>query len=61
VTKYICNYVKELDLQNPEDRRQILADKKLAKLLDYDREKDGEALTYFYLQKKIQPHFQRVD
>jgi upstream activation factor subunit UAF30 len=57
VTKYICKYIKENDLQNPEDRRQILADKPLARLLKYDRKKDGQPLTYYFLQKKIQPHF----
>jgi upstream activation factor subunit UAF30 len=57
VTKYICNYIKDNDLQNPSDRRQILADKKLAKLLNYDKDREEKPLTYYYLQKKIQPHF----
>ena len=34
VTKFICNYIKENNLQNPSDRREINPDKKLAKLLD---------------------------
>lgn len=56
VTKFICNYVKSNDLQNPKDRRQILPDKKLRTLLKLsDREK--EPLTYYSLQKHIQPHF----
>lgn len=58
VTKYLCNYISEHNLQNPEDRRQILADEKLSALLGYDRETDGKPLTYYYLQNKIQPHFQ---
>jgi len=57
VTNYICNYIRENDLQNPEDRRQILADKKLSSLLRYSKDTDGVPLTYFYMQKKIQPHF----
>jgi upstream activation factor subunit UAF30 len=57
VTKYLCEYVKKKDLQDPADRRRILADKKLAALLNFDEEKDGQPLTYFFLQKKIQPHF----
>jgi len=57
VTKFICNYIKENELQNPEDRRQILADKPLSRLLKYDRKRDGQPLTYYFLQKKIQPHF----
>lgn len=56
VTQFICNYIKENNLQNPEDRRKILPDKKLAKLLGYDA-KDEEPLTYFRIQKLVQPHF----
>lgn len=55
VTKYICNYIKEHDLQNPEDRREILPDDKLKKLLQ--RGKNDPPLTYYRLQQCIQPHF----
>lgn len=55
VTKYICNYIKEHNLQNPQDRRQILADDKLSKLLKHSS--SDTPLTYYLLQKKIQPHF----
>ena len=54
VTKFICNYIKENDLQKPEDRRVILPDAKLKKILNHQ---DGENLTYYSLQKKIQHHF----
>lgn len=54
VTKFICNYIKENDLQKPEDRRVILPDSKLKKILKHQ---DGENLTYYSLQKKIQHHF----
>lgn len=57
VTKYICDYIKKNDLQNPEDRRQILADKKLAKLLDYDSNKDDKPLTYYRIQTYMKKHF----
>lgn len=57
VTKFLCDYIREHDLQNPEDRRQILADEKLKSLLRYDSSVDTEPLTYYYMQKKIQPHF----
>ncbi len=58
VTKYICNYIREKDLQNPEDRRQILPDKKLSALLGVDAKSlKDEPLTYYSLQKRIQPHF----
>ena len=56
VTKLICNYVKTNDLQNPSDRRQILPDKKLRTLLKLG-EKEKDPLTYYSLQRLIQPHF----
>jgi upstream activation factor subunit UAF30 len=58
VTKHLCQYIKEHDLQNPKDRRQIIADDKLQKLLGTD-DKDESPLTYYYLQRKIQPHFKK--
>jgi len=57
VTKYLCNYIKEKNLQNPKDRRQILADSKLAKLLDYDGKKESQPLTYFLIQSHLKKHF----
>jgi chromatin remodeling complex protein RSC6 len=61
VTKFICDYVKSNNLQNEKDRRQILPDAKLCKLLSYDAKKDDKPLTYYYLQKKIQPHFTAIE
>lgn len=57
VTKYLCNYVKENNLQNPADRRQIVADSKLSKLLGYDAKKVDEPLTYYRIQSYIKKHF----
>lgn len=58
VTKYICGYIRENNLQNPDDRRQIVPDKKLQALLKLDKKSlKEEPLTYYSLQKKIQPHF----
>jgi chromatin remodeling complex protein RSC6 len=57
VTKFLCSYIKEHDLQNPEDRRQILADGKLAKLLDYTK---GTPLTYFDMQSHLKKHFPKA-
>ena len=59
VTKLICDYVKSNDLQNPKDRRQILPDKKLKSLLNLS-DNMKEPLTYYSLQKHIQPHFIRA-
>ncbi len=57
VTKFICNYIKENNLQNPVDKRQILADSKLAKLLRYDSKKEELPLTYYRIQTHLKPHF----
>ena len=56
VTKFICGYIREKDLQNPKDRRQIRADDKLSKLLKLDKS-SSEPLTYYSLQRHIQQHF----
>jgi len=58
VTKYLCQYIRDNDLQNPEDRRIIRPDnqlKTLLKLQGQDTEKNP--LTYYSLQKSIQHHF----
>lgn len=57
VTKYICNYIKEHDLQNPEDRRQIRPDSKLQKLLGYNPKKEKKPLMYYSLQTHLKKHF----
>lgn len=56
VTKFICNYIKDNNLQNPSDRRQILVDDALSKLLNHPKNSETP-LTYYLLQKKIQHHF----
>lgn len=61
VTKFLCNYIKENELQNPADRRQILADEKLTKLLKYDVKKEKEPLTYFRVQTCLKNHFIKPD
>ena len=56
VTKFLCNYIKEHDLQNPSDRRVILADDKLASLLGWDKNSDVD-LTYYRMQTQMKNHF----
>ena len=57
VTRYICDYIKKNNLQNPEDRRKIIPDKKLEKLLGH--KKSNGPLTYYNIQTclKNQNHF----
>jgi chromatin remodeling complex protein RSC6 len=56
VTKFLCNYIKVNQLQNPEDRRQILCDDSLSSLLKVDKSSQNP-LTYPGLQQHIQQHF----
>jgi chromatin remodeling complex protein RSC6 len=56
VTKFICNYVKENNLQNPEDRRRIIPDAKLKKLLG----SETKDLRYCDIQTLMKPHFNKV-
>ena len=57
VTKFLCNYIRENNLQNEKDKRQIKPDNKLAKLLNYDEKTADQPLTYFHLQALLKHHF----
>lgn len=59
VTKALCKYIKDNDLQDPEDRRKIKPDGKLSKLLNY-KNKD-EPLTYFRIQSCLKNHFPKSE
>lgn len=54
VTKYISNYVKTHNCFDPNFKRRIIPDAKLAKLL---RVKDGQEVTYLNLQSFLKVHF----
>ena len=54
VTKYLTQYIKQHNLQEPADKRKIKPDNKLSKLLGC---KNGDEVTYFNLQKWMKPHF----
>jgi chromatin remodeling complex protein RSC6 len=59
VTKYICDYISEHNLQNPDDRRQIKPDTKLQKLLGYNPKTAEQPLRYYSIQTQLkkQNHF----
>ena len=57
VTKEINAYIREHKLQDPNNGRKILADKKLSALLSLGK---NEELTYFNLQKYMSPHFAKA-
>jgi chromatin remodeling complex protein RSC6 len=58
VTREINAYIREHNLQNPENRRFIVPDAKLRKLLKLKKE---DELSYFNLQKFMSPHFTKVE
>jgi len=54
ITRFINSYVKEHNLNKPENKRFILPDDKLKKILNVG---DKEDINYFILQKLISHHF----
>lgn len=57
VTKFLCKYIADHNLQNPEDKRTINADPALSKLLGYDSKKAEKVLTYPHIQSLLKNHF----
>jgi upstream activation factor subunit UAF30 len=56
VTKHINEYIKKNNLQDAQDKRQIIPDTKLKSILSV---KEGDKLTYFNLQTFIKQHFMK--
>ena len=54
VTKSIIKYIKDNDLQAETEKKRIIPDQKLQKLLNSD---PGEEITYFNIQKFMNKHF----
>jgi chromatin remodeling complex protein RSC6 len=69
VTKFICKYIKDNNLFDQNDKRLILVDDKLKRLLNnYDpanppKDKDGKPapLNYFRLQRYLKNHFVKAE
>ena len=57
VTREINKYIRTNNLQDKENGRKIIPDKKLTSLLKL---KKGDELTYFNLQRYISPHFAKA-
>ena len=57
VTKFLCEYIKEHDLQNPNNRREIFLNNDLKRVLQID----FDVITYPYLQKYIYILFRNND
>lgn len=54
VTQHLISYIKENKLQNNENRKMIVPDDKLIKLLHID---EKQQLTYFNIQSFMNQHF----
>ena len=54
VTRFITTYIKEKDLQDPTNKRRIVPDASLKKLL---KTTDKDEVTYFNLQRYLKDHY----
>ena len=54
ITRYICIYIKEHNLNKPTNRRIIIPDEKLKNILKINNE---EEVTFFILKRLISHHF----
>ena len=54
VTKYIIDYIKEHNLQDKDQPKQIKPNPQLKSLLDF---KNDDPLTFFNLQRYMNKHF----
>ena len=54
VTKLLTQYVREKNLQDPNNKRTIVPDDRLKKLLNVSA---TDTVTYFNLQRHMKPHF----
>lgn len=62
VTKRITAYIREHNLQNPDNRKQIFPDVKLQALLMPLREQDRESgYTFFNLQHYLKHNYQKAE
>lgn len=57
VTKLISQYIKDNNLQNSLDKREILPDEELSKIINMDH---NQKLTFFNIQKLLNKHFLKV-
>lgn len=54
VVKKLWDHIKGLDLQNPANKRNILCDEKLKKVMGKDE------ITMFEMTKLVSPHLKKV-
>jgi upstream activation factor subunit UAF30 len=56
VTKAITEYVKKHNLQNPDNKRELILDDKLKSILKPDND---VTVTFFNLQRWVSPHYKK--
>lgn len=61
VTQTINKFVKDNDLQNPENRRYILLDSEAGLKLKYLLRDPDQPLTFFNIQRYLKVHYPKVD
>jgi chromatin remodeling complex protein RSC6 len=60
ITQKLCQYIKENNLQKPEDKREIIPDEKMKKLFDI-QPNESEKLTYYSMQRRVQRHIFKLE
>lgn len=59
VTRFIIQYIRDNNLQNPNNKREIQPDNALKSLLTSDKNED-KPITYFNIQRHMNKHFEKV-
>lgn len=59
VTKFLIQYISDNNLQNPDNRRNILIDARLKSL--FGPESENEKIDYFNMQKFVNRHFPKKE
>lgn len=57
ITKYLMEYIKTNNLVNPENKKQVVPDEKLWKILGDEARQTPDTLTHFTIQKYMNRHF----
>ena len=62
VTRYIIQYIRDNNLQNPVNKKEINPDSALKSLLENDTDdktNENEVITYFNIQRHMNKHFEK--
>jgi upstream activation factor subunit UAF30 len=60
VTRFIIQYIRDNNLQNPQNKREIKPDQALKSLLGNNKLTKKEPITYFNIQRHMNKHFGNV-